>query len=66
MLNFKFKNSFFKIQSSRVDFRENTFSFNQIENSVSSYFNNRQTYFDGFEFALFAYSGYRRTQKVLK
>lgn len=62
----KFKNSFFKIQSSRVDFRENTFSFNQIENSVSSYFNNRQTYFDGFEFALFAYSGYRRTQKSIE
>lgn len=58
--------SFFKIQSSSPNFRENTFSFNQIENPVGSYINNRQTYFDGFEFALFAYSGYRRTQKSIE
>jgi hypothetical protein len=55
MLNFIALKAFSKYNF-RVNFRENTFSFNQIENSVSSYFNNRQTYFDGFEFALFAYS----------
>ena len=58
--------SFFKIQFSNPNFRENTFSFNQIENLVGNYLNNKQTYFVGFEFALFAYSGYRRTQKSIE